>query len=289
MCFGKRQKSAQLSSPFSKDAKKRYFKRKKTSAVKPLHLCIWGQRSSSVQSCVAITKSTNYDEKWALFYPNIIIGDVAWSTAVVGVNRCGFSDVVLEIFRSLISIFGNMVDLITRSKRKAHVRQKTMSNKKLITQVQGRNEWGKGGAIPRALNHSGGDKCPNNIASTFFCTVHLLPKDLGFEHGGAKLASCPGRHLTSLRPCLGVIQCTVLFSVPQTSLVAVEFPCAFIAISRNKYHEIAEWFWLWQFHLLWLMYHLANKNDHKPLECWIRCDSSSLHRQATHPRHIFQR
>jgi len=23
-----------------------------------------------------------------------------------------------------------------------------------------------------------------------------------FEHGGAKLASCPGRHLTSLRPCL---------------------------------------------------------------------------------------
>jgi len=28
----------------------------------------------------------------------------------------------------------------------------------------------------------------------------LLPKDLRFEHGGAKLASCPGRHITSLRP-----------------------------------------------------------------------------------------
>jgi len=29
----------------------------------------------------------------------------------------------------------------------------------------------------------------------------LLPKDLRFEHGGAKLVSCPRRHLTSLRPC----------------------------------------------------------------------------------------
>jgi len=28
----------------------------------------------------------------------------------------------------------------------------------------------------------------------------LLPKDLRFEHRGAKLASYPGRHLTSLRP-----------------------------------------------------------------------------------------
>jgi len=34
-----------------------------------------------------------------------------------------------------------------------------------------------------------------------FKTVRLLPKDLRFEHGGAKLASCPRRHLTSLRPC----------------------------------------------------------------------------------------
>jgi len=34
----------------------------------------------------------------------------------------------------------------------------------------------------------------------FFNTVHLLPEDLRFEHGGAKLASCPGHHLNSLRP-----------------------------------------------------------------------------------------
>jgi len=36
----------------------------------------------------------------------------------------------------------------------------------------------------------------------FFIAVHLLPvpKDLRFDHGGAKLASCPGRHLTSFCP-----------------------------------------------------------------------------------------
>ena len=49
-------------------------------------------------------------------------------------------------------------------------------------------------------------KSPNNVTSTFFNTVNLLPKKLRFDHGGAKLDFCPGRHLTSLRPCL---QCKV--------------------------------------------------------------------------------
>jgi len=31
--------------------------------------------------------------------------------------------------------------------------------------------------------------------------VHLLPKELRFEHVGAKLTSCAGCHLTLLRPC----------------------------------------------------------------------------------------
>jgi len=31
-----------------------------------------------------------------------------------------------------------------------------------------------------------------NVTSTFFKTVHLFPKDLRFEHGGAKVASFPG-------------------------------------------------------------------------------------------------
>jgi len=46
----------------------------------------------------------------------------------------------------------------------------------------------------------GAPKSPNNVTSTFFNRVHLLPKDIKFEHGSAKLASCPGRHLASLRP-----------------------------------------------------------------------------------------
>ena len=48
---------------------------------------------------------------------------------------------------------------------------------------------------------------PNNVTSTFCNTVNLLAKEVRFEHGGlggAKPASCPGRHLTSLRPwCQG--------------------------------------------------------------------------------------
>jgi len=47
-------------------------------------------------------------------------------------------------------------------------------------------------------------KSPNNIASTFFNTVHLLPKGLRLEHGDGKLVSCPGRHLTSACPWLCV-------------------------------------------------------------------------------------
>jgi len=43
-------------------------------------------------------------------------------------------------------------------------------------------------------------KSSYNVTSPFISTVRLLPKDLRFEHGGAKLVSCPGRHLTSLCP-----------------------------------------------------------------------------------------
>jgi len=59
-----------------------------------------------------------------------------------------------------------------------------------------------------APNHYGGrritagtPKSPKNVTSTFFNTINLLSKELRFEHRGAKLASCPGDHLTSLRPC----------------------------------------------------------------------------------------
>jgi len=80
----------------------------------------------------------------------------------------------------------------------------------LISRAQRGGKWGE---IPRAPNHTGGaeilrgrrmtagvPKSPNNVTSTFFNTVDLLPKDLRFEHGGGEIASCPGRHLSSLRP-----------------------------------------------------------------------------------------
>jgi len=47
-----------------------------------------------------------------------------------------------------------------------------------LDRCQGLNE---GGSMPRA------PKNPSNVASTFFIAVHLLPEDLRFEHGGAKL------------------------------------------------------------------------------------------------------
>ena len=68
---------------------------------------------------------------------------------------------------------------------------------------------GQGGTISRAPNHYGGSKSHSNVITTFFKTVglHLLPKDLRFEHGGAKLVFFPRRHLTSLRSCTSRLSC----------------------------------------------------------------------------------
>ena len=68
--------------------------------------------------------------------------------------------------------------------------------------VQGRNEGNKGEKCSGRQINIGAPKIPSNVASTFFNTAHLLLKDLRFEHGVAKLVSCHGRHLTSVRPCL---------------------------------------------------------------------------------------
>ena len=69
-----------------------------------------------------------------------------------------------------------------------------------LTPHRGVTRWERGQNAPRETIHCGASKSLNNVASAFFNTVHLLPKDLRFEHGGAKLASCPGRHLTYVRP-----------------------------------------------------------------------------------------
>jgi len=66
--------------------------------------------------------------------------------------------------------------------------------------------WGITRGVTRGDNARGAKSLrgarvrPNNMERTFFNTVHLLPKDLMFKNVGAKLVSCPGRHLTSVRP-----------------------------------------------------------------------------------------
>jgi len=54
--------------------------------------------------------------------------------------------------------------------------------------TQERNE---GGTIPRARNHCGVAEKPNNVTCTFFCTVHLLPKNLRFEHEAPNVIRLP--------------------------------------------------------------------------------------------------
>jgi len=92
------------------------------------------------------------------------------------------------------------------------------------TALQGRNEGGKGAQLPGRRIIAGGAENPNSITSAFFNTLHLLPKDLRFEHGGAKVSSCPGRHLTSLRLC-----CTG--SIPETVFWLCKLPKSCVSYS----------------------------------------------------------
>ena len=72
---------------------------------------------------------------------------------------------------------------------------------RLIVTDQGRNERGKGVQFPSAKSLRRAPKSTNNVTSTPCNAVYFLPKDHRFEHRGAKLASCPGRYITLLRPC----------------------------------------------------------------------------------------
>ena len=80
---------------------------------------------------------------------------------------------------------------------------------------------------------AGAPKSPNNVTITFFSTAHLIPTDLKFDHGGTKLASCPRRCLTSLRPC------TVVCHAPA---IRYEYPhhtgeACFACGCRNSYSQ----------------------------------------------------
>jgi len=123
-----------------------------------------------------------------------------WSVGTFTGLKCTFSNSdFLGLRKWLIRI-----TLCIKHHRRVHAISTTLSNSKLVVQCsQGRYEGDKGGAIPRTPSHCGGHrmaagfaKKSNNVTSTFFNTVHLL----SFEHWGADLAFCSGRHLTSLRP-----------------------------------------------------------------------------------------
>jgi len=67
----------------------------------------------------------------------------------------------------------------------------TLSGRGVTSGARGGNSPGGESLWWRQITKSlrGARKSPNSVTSTFFNTVHLLPKDLSFEHGDAKLAS----------------------------------------------------------------------------------------------------
>jgi len=68
---------------------------------------------------------------------------------------------------------------------------------------QGRNEGEKRAQRPGRRISGGALKSPDNVASTFFNTVHLLPKDLRFEH------RAPNLFLSRAPPNLGTPMMTM--------------------------------------------------------------------------------
>jgi len=80
---------------------------------------------------------------------------------------------------------------------------------------------------------AGASKSPNNVTDTFFNTVHLLPKDLRLERGGAKVACCPRRQLTSLRPWLHLY-----FSILTKNGSVSQVTCSYISSPDLKGKEL---------------------------------------------------
>ena len=70
--------------------------------------------------------------------------------------------------------------------------------KNLLNTGRGITRGAKGAQFPwRRIavgtpNHCGGRRKVSPMSQVLFSTAHLLPKDLRFEHEGAKLVSCPG-------------------------------------------------------------------------------------------------
>ena len=73
----------------------------------------------------------------------------------------------------------------------------------VLNRRQGHNEGGKGTQSPRRRITAGGAEKSQKCHKHFLQYSAFPSERPQVEHGGAKFASCPGRHLTSLRPWLG--------------------------------------------------------------------------------------
>ena len=138
---------------------------------------------------------------------------------------------LVAIFEHLSIVIVSILWLLYKQATQISTRTQAMGPDTGI-RTQGCNEGRRGAQIPGGESIRGVEWLrrtpisPNNVTSTFFNTVHLLPNYLRFEHGGVKLASCPGRHLTSLRPCSysmvkclsEVLHCAVWVVVPANKL-----------------------------------------------------------------------
>ena len=70
---------------------------------------------------------------------------------------------------------------------------------------------GQGAQFPGRRITAGMPRSTINVTSTFFNTAHFLPYDLRHRSGGAKLASCPGRHLNLVTPLAVQVKWHVFF------------------------------------------------------------------------------
>jgi len=86
----------------------------------------------------------------------------------------------------------------------------------------------KGSAIPRAPNHCGGVE-KSQKCRKYFLQYNTFVSERPVSNVCAKLASCPGRHLTSLSPWV----CVILSKIFQLLLSVVQL--AFLVDVRHNY------------------------------------------------------
>ena len=133
--------------------------------------------SNNIRFVILLTNFGSYNSgvNFIVYWPN-------WKVLIIGSITRGDFVFCWPRYESLLAY------LLRHSEVFFYLRAKIECN-------QRRNEGNKGAQIP------GCRKVPRMLQLLcVFLTAYLFPKDLRFEHGGTKLVSCPGRHLTSLRP-----------------------------------------------------------------------------------------